>query len=97
MPQASEASCGLLIATNRTHHENGGQLSRVNSISFTKGTTSLGNLTYQRDPRGRIVSVGGNLARVSLPDALSSSVYDDANEMTQFGASSWTRGILSPP
>ncbi len=42
---------------------------------------SLGNLTYTYDPNGRIVGVGGSLAAVNLPAAVSAT-YNGGNQLT---------------
>jgi RHS repeat-associated protein len=60
-------------------------VSRVNSISFSRSGVSMGNLTYQRDSRGKIVATAGSLARTSLPAALSSASYDGSNQVLSFG------------
>ena len=41
--------------------------SRVTSITYTQGQTTIGNLTYTYDANGRRTSMGGSLAKVNLP------------------------------
>jgi RHS repeat-associated protein len=58
--------------------------SRINSMSYQLGTTSVGSLTYQYDTAGRRTQVGGSLAATGFPQAVSSAVYDVANELTNW-------------
>lgn len=65
--------------------------SQLTGLSYTRGTSTLGNLTYTYDLSGRrFTSVGGSLARTGLPAALASSSYNAANQATQFDVSSLT-------
>ena len=59
---------------------------RLASISYTLGATALGDLAYGYDPSGHRTSVGGSLAAVTLPAALTSATYDAANRLTAWGA-----------
>lgn len=59
--------------------------SRVTAIDYKQGTTVLGNLTYQYDANGNRTQIGGSWARTGLPQALSSAIYNAANQMTAFG------------
>jgi RHS repeat-associated protein len=58
--------------------------SRINSMSYQVGTTSVGNLTYQYDAAGRRTQLGGSLAATGFPQAISSAVYDVSNELTNW-------------
>jgi RHS repeat-associated protein len=58
--------------------------SRINSMSYQLGTTSVGSLSYQYDAAGRRTQMGGSLAATGFPQAVSSTVYDVANELTNW-------------
>jgi YD repeat-containing protein len=62
--------------------------SRVSGITYTAGSTQLGNLTYAYDAAGRRTSSGGSLAAVTLPSAVgaSSIAYNADNEQIKFGS-----------
>jgi YD repeat-containing protein len=65
--------------------------SRVTGMTYSAGSTQLGNLTYVYDADGRRTSKGGSLAAaVTLPSAVSSSTtaYNVDNEQTKFGSAS---------
>jgi YD repeat-containing protein len=47
--------------------------SRVTGMTYSAGSTQLGNLTYAYDADGRQTSSGGRLAAVTRPAAVSSS------------------------
>jgi RHS repeat-associated protein len=64
--------------------------SRMTSMTWAKAGSSLGNLTYTYDAAGRRTSMGGSLARVGLPAALSSASFDAANRMTSRGGVTMT-------
>jgi RHS repeat-associated protein len=50
----------------------------------------LGDLTYQYDPAGNRVSVGGSFARTLLPSRVNSAAYDAANQQLTFGDKTMT-------
>ena len=58
--------------------------SRVTSITYTQGMTSIGNLTYTYDANGRRTSMGGSLAKVNLPSAITSATYNANNQLTNW-------------
>jgi RHS repeat-associated protein len=64
--------------------------SRINSMSYQLGTTSVGSLTYQYDSAGRRTQMGGSLAATGFPQAVSSAVYDVANELTNWNGTTIT-------
>lgn len=64
--------------------------SELTGINYTLGQNSLGNLTYAYDLAGRRTSMGGSLAAVNLPNAISTTAYDAANEVTQWGTATPT-------
>jgi RHS repeat-associated protein len=47
----------------------------------------LGGITYQYDPAGNRIGVGGTFARTLLPDAVTTSTYDTGNRQLAFGTS----------
>jgi len=62
--------------------------SRLVSLTYKQGGAVLGDLNYEYDAAGRRVKMGGSLARIGLPQALSSASYNDANRQTAFGTAS---------
>jgi len=62
------------------------QASRLTALAYKNGSTTVGNFAYAYDADGRRISVGGTLANLTLPAAVSSATYDAANELTQWGA-----------
>jgi RHS repeat-associated protein len=62
-------------------YDNGSQLT---GIRYQFGSNTLGNLTYAYDQLGRRTQVGGSFARTGLPGAVVSTVYDAANELTNW-------------
>jgi RHS repeat-associated protein len=59
--------------------------SRLAALIYQNALGVLGNLTYQYDPAGNRVAVGGSFARTLLPDPLASTTYDAANRQLAFG------------
>src|SRR5262249_26125944 len=64
--------------------------SRVNSMTWTLGSTQIGNLTYNYDADGRIVGKSGNMANTALPEPVSESAINASNAMTAFGGQTLT-------
>jgi RHS repeat-associated protein len=62
----------------------------VTGIGYDHGGTSTGALTYTYDAAGRPVSVGGSLARVTIPGDYGPAAYDAANELTAVGTTAYT-------
>jgi len=61
---------------------------RLTGITYTKGTTTLGNLAYTFDVLGRVSTLGGSWGRINIPAAMSSATYDAANQvLTRAGKS----------
>lgn len=58
--------------------------SRLASLSYDKSGTHVGDLSYVYDTIGRRTSMGGTLARVNLPTALSSATYNANNQLTNW-------------
>jgi RHS repeat-associated protein len=59
--------------------------SELTGLTYTLGSNTLGNLTYSYDLAGRRTSMGGSYAQTNLPNAISATAYDAANELTQWG------------
>ena len=53
--------------------------SRVTSITYKLGTAVLGDLTYNYDKAGSRIGVGGTWARTGIPQAVTTTSYNDAN------------------
>lgn len=64
--------------------------SQLTVITFKDGASVLGDLTYEYDKSGRQTKMGGSLARILLPQPLSSATYNAANRVTQSGAAMLT-------
>lgn len=64
--------------------------SRLTSLTYTKGATTLGDLTYTYDKTDRRIAVGGSFARTGLPQALSTATYNAANQQLTLGNKSAT-------
>ncbi len=59
--------------------------SEVTGITYTKGATTLGDLSYTYDPDGERTGVGGSWSRTGLPAAVASATYDADNRLTAWG------------
>jgi RHS repeat-associated protein len=59
--------------------------SRLTELIYRNATGVLGNLTYQYDPAGNRIEVGGSFARTLLPDPVTTATYDAANRQLHFG------------
>ena len=68
-------------------YDNGSELTAIN---YTLGQNNLGNLTYAYDLAGRRTSMGGSLAAVNLPNAISTTAYNADNQLTQWGTATPT-------
>lgn len=77
-------SNGVAIAYG---YDNANQLT---AITYTKGATTLGNLTYAYDATGQRTGVGGTLAQVNLPQALASAVYNANNQLVSWGGQAYS-------
>lgn len=59
--------------------------SRLTEITYKQnGTTVLGNLTCEYDENGNRIKTGGSFARTGLPQAVTSTAYNAANDQTTF-------------
>jgi YD repeat-containing protein len=58
--------------------------SRIAEIAYSNGSGPLGNLTYAYDADGRVVTRGGSLASIVMPQSVTGNTFNTANEMTAF-------------
>jgi RHS repeat-associated protein len=63
-------------------YDAGGQ---VKTITYKSGATTIGSLTYEYDNLGRQIKQGGPYARVTIPNAVASAIYDNANKLINWG------------
>jgi RHS repeat-associated protein len=59
--------------------------SQLTGLSYTLGSSTLGNLAYSYDLAGRRAQVGGSFARTGLPLAVTTTAYNANNQLTQWG------------
>jgi RHS repeat-associated protein len=59
--------------------------SQLMALTYKKGATTLGSLTYEYDASGRRINMAGSYARVGMPVPLVSADYNAANQQTGFG------------
>jgi len=64
--------------------------SQLTGISYAKGATLLGDLTYSYDAAGRRIGIGGSFARSDLPAAVASSAHNANNQLTNWGGPALT-------
>ena len=62
----------------------------MTGLTYKLGMSTLGTLTYGYDAAAGRTTVGGTYARTSLPAALTSATYDDANQIATFSGVSFT-------
>ncbi|MGA9722039.1 MAG: RHS repeat-associated core domain-containing protein [Candidatus Binatus sp.] len=58
--------------------------SQVTGLTYSAGSTQLGNLTYGYDADGRVTSKNGTLAAISLPASVSGNAFNADNGMSAF-------------
>lgn len=63
--------------SGRSHNAN-----QLTSLVYKRNGVTIGDLSYTYDSAGRRKSMGGTLARVNLPPALTSATYDANNRLT---------------
>jgi RHS repeat-associated protein len=63
---------------------------QLKSIVYSKGVTTLGNLSYEYDRDGRRTAIGGSLAQVVLPGAVASTNYNNNNQLLQWAGQNYT-------
>jgi RHS repeat-associated protein len=59
--------------------------SRLTALIYRNASGPLRDLTYQYDPAGNRIGVGGSFARTLLPDAVPSATHDQGNRQLAFG------------
>jgi RHS repeat-associated protein len=67
--------------------DDSGQLTR---ITYQRDGSTLGEITYGYDDAGRRTSAGGSYARTAIPDPLSGTVYNAADQLVTLGAVRYT-------
>jgi RHS repeat-associated protein len=64
--------------------------SQLTALTYKLGPNLIGDITYGYDQAGRRTQIGGSLTRVGLPQTLTTTTYNAANQLTQKGSSSLT-------
>ena len=64
--------------------------SQLTSLTYKKGATVLGDLTYTYDAAGNRIKTGGAFARTTIPPALTTTSYNANNQQTTFGTNTET-------
>jgi RHS repeat-associated protein len=67
--------------------------SHLAGISYQNGATTLGNLIYGYDSIGRRSQAMGSYAKTDLPAAVSSALYNAANQITTWAGTSVTSDL----
>ncbi|MFW3477167.1 RHS repeat-associated core domain-containing protein [Streptomyces microflavus] len=62
----------------------------IQSIAYTQGTKSIGQLAYTRDERGLQTGLTGSLANIALPAAETGAVFGKDNRITTYSGRSFT-------
>jgi len=58
---------------------------QLTGLSYAQGATVVGDLSYGYDAAGQRVQIGGSLARMTLPAAVSSASYNTLNQLSNWG------------
>jgi RHS repeat-associated protein len=58
--------------------------SHITGITYSLGSTVIGNLAYGYDSVGRRTSVGGSLAATGFPNPVTSATYNPDNQLTNW-------------
>jgi RHS repeat-associated protein len=77
------SSLGLRNGVSQTYNYDSAD--RLASIVYVSPAGPLGNMVYKYDALGRIVSVGGSLGHVDLPQAISGWTYNANNQVASLG------------
>ncbi len=64
--------------------------SQLTGMTYSLGASTLGNLTYAYDVVGRRTQVGGSFARTGLPQPVTGTTYNAANQLTQWNGTTLT-------
>lgn len=59
--------------------------SRLIGVTYKKAANTLGNLSYDFDSGGRVAKLGGSFARSLLPQIVTTTSYNSANQQIAFG------------
>jgi len=59
--------------------------SELMTVTYKRGTTTLGTLLYTYDAAGNRIKTGGTFGRSNIPPALASASYNANNQQTAFG------------
>jgi RHS repeat-associated protein len=80
------------LSLPNTDSENYGfdNANELTGITYKQGASNLGTLTYGYDAAAERTTLGGTWARISFPAALSTTIYDDDNELTKWGTKNLT-------
>ena len=54
--------------------------SQLTGITYRKGGTTLGDLTYTYDNAGRRIGIGGSFARTEVPGGVAATSYNADNQ-----------------
>lgn len=63
--------------------------SRLTGLTYKQGGSTIGNLSYGYDKNWYSTDVSGTWARTTLPTALTSATYDDANQIATWAGTSF--------
>lgn len=66
--------------------------SELTTVTYKRGTTTLGTLLYTYDAAGNRIKTGGTFGRSNIPPALATTTYNANNQQTVFGTSTETYG-----
>jgi RHS repeat-associated protein len=66
------------------------QASRLTGLTYTRGSATIGSLTYTYDEAGRRTNVGGDLSSTDLPQTIGFATYDVANQLTRLDTAKFT-------
>ena len=58
--------------------------SQLVGIQYSRGSSTLGDLTYAYDAAGQRIEMGGSFARMTLPQPLNNAAYNAANRLTNW-------------
>jgi RHS repeat-associated protein len=59
--------------------------SQLLSMTFTRSGSTIGDLAYTYDASGRRATTSGSYARLNLPAAVTSAIYNANNQLTKWG------------
>jgi RHS repeat-associated protein len=65
--------------------------SQIKTINYATASSTVGDLSYSYDSAGRRAIVGGSLAQIALPAAVSTTTYNANNQLTK-----WNSNAIRP-